>query len=119
MEKKDTVIDSFRYEDNFYVVEFKSNNSFVFYREVLDTFTWGEVIRDESISRNVKNPVPLMRRIAGLIRNYIYANKLPYFSFSAKDRKRNSIYTRFLDSLEGYEYYTHRRRFYVNRVKLD
>lgn len=106
---KEIQIDTFFYYGKTYIVEI-FNNSISFYIKRYD-FLNGDS-DDSSLTGDTKNPTRLMRKIEKSVRAYIYSEKLKYFTFFGDTDKRIRLYTRFANSLVGYNYYIDRGTFY-------
>lgn len=96
------IIKNFIYDGKDYFVEFNNHTSFSFYIKNYD-YVYDDEDSSE-VTNNTKNPIKLLRKIEKIIKDYIYKNKIAYFTFVVEGTKRVKIYKRFADSLDGYSY---------------
>jgi hypothetical protein len=107
----------FSHDGRQYVLAFRQNQ-FVVYEEFHHDpfYSWWD--DEPPKSKQVKNPIRLVRKIWQVTRQFIYQNKIPYFQIRS-DQKRSAIYRRFLDTLSGYQYFEYGYSFAVVKMKGD
>ena len=107
----------FSYEGRQYVLTFRKNQFVVYEKFHHDPFySWWDA--EPPKSKQVKNPIKLVRKIWQVTREFIYQNKISYFVILS-DKKRFSIYQKFLKTLNGYQCFEHGYSFAVVKMKGD
>ena len=107
----------FSHEGRQYVLAFRKNQFVVYEKFHHDPFYswWDEAPK----SKQIKNPIKLVRKIWKVTHQFIYQNRISYFEIFVSDPKRSRIYRKFLNTLSGYQYFQYGYSFAVVKMKGD